>query len=381
MKSAASLLLLLLALCGCKNENAKPPFSLQAPASAVTDGDLEELLANAPFENPFHEDEDRGAITNVLQVFPFAGKYYGTYGKLRDYGSEAEVYERHIRAFEDPRFGNAFIQAALLYGDDPVAIPKTTSEGANVLIEGLDRINARYSATAYATGLRDSAADYRADVFWLEGDRERFLGGLYQRGQLLVDFGFPCRDTLACLQQLVDINNSLGLGVAAWDQATAADLRPDPTEDPFWSDPDVSLLRVPGSFFPRLYLPLKALGFTEIRPSAANTKLFREADHVFRAERDGGVYEFAVSARPTEESYESFDASMQEAGFAALQPVLLRPIYETGTTVHGGTTITAWKAYLDEGEMVELSGAYPSGAAAFLEEQRAVLRRGRVVNL
>ena len=382
MRSALPLLLLLAVLCACKNENAKPPFTLEAPAETVTDGDLEALLATAPFENPFNEENHgRISITNIPQVFPFAGKYYGTYGRLIDYGPYAEVYERHLRAFEDPRFGNAFVQASLLYGDGPVALPKRMSEGANVIIEGVDQLDRRHSATAHPTGLRDSTAAYRADVFWVDANRERFLTGLYQRGQLVVDFGFPCPDTVACLRQLAAINAELGLGVSTWGRASAADLRVDPSADPFWSDPEVELLRNPGTFFGRVRLPLKLLGFTEINPSQSQTELFQKADQVFQAKRAGRVYEFAASARPMEDTYETFDAAMQSAGYEPLRPVVLRPIYKTGTAVKDGTTTVTWKAYLDEGELVEFRGAYPSDAAEFEDRLGEVMRRGRIVNL
>src|SRR5690606_30819467 len=99
--------------------------------------------------------EDQTVFTNAAQVFPFLGRYYDAVGELRYARNEPDnpIFQQETMLYQDPQWGDLFVNATLLYDDEEVFLDTYYGKGGNVLFGGADAAMATHTATLAETAV------------------------------------------------------------------------------------------------------------------------------------------------------------------------------------------------------------------------------------
>ncbi|HWK98941.1 MAG TPA: hypothetical protein VNQ55_03300 [Parapedobacter sp.] len=344
-------LLLLVVLAGCNTDTRD--FEWSEDIAELTGKDLGSWLRQAPFSNELAQrEENKMVFTNAQQVFPFMGRYYNAVEELRYARNEPDnpIYWQETVLYQDPDWGDLFVNATLLYDDAEVFLDRHYSESGNVVFEGTEAAMGNHSATLTETAVSARGADYKTAIYWASTGGECYLLGFYQQDNLIFEAAIPllASDTSATLAKLNAVNEKLELNIAEWQQATVQQLAPSGTHETFWKDPFVGLYPEKRYMLDKVQLKVKDTPFQQVRPAVTG-------DYYFSYDKPAGKVVLYTALRETEVDREAFDAENEDL-----------PAYETnGRHVYyeeqeaGERVKGVAKTYFGSGQYLELTYEYP----------------------
>lgn len=223
IQKTISLLFIIVLITACSD---KKPLQWEEDVAKLTGKNLSLWLRNAPFDNQFQTQSSKNqlVITNFEQVFPFMGNFKN-FNLARE---EEKVYQQTELVYEDSHWGNSFVYGLLMYEPINLELDHFYSVSGNPVFSGTDSINERYTASLYKTQLQENNDSYNAAVYLVNSGYREFLFGFYQRGQLVVEFGFQIndKDPEEVIKHLKKINSALKLNVPKWASASEDQLMP-----------------------------------------------------------------------------------------------------------------------------------------------------------
>ena len=243
-------LLVLIALASCnQSTQIKKEFVWDEDIKVLTEGNLYDWLKKEPFDN----EVDRGGdgslvITNSRQIFPFKARYYNAIEELgRYYSTDTVIFRKTAILFRDSLWGDLFLHATFLYDDQEVFHRDSYQEVGIPFFGGAEAVKDMFSSSLSETAVVARYHRYKTGIYWASVNFQSYLLGFYQLGQLVFESVVPFRgNTLATLDKLKEVNQSLGLEIPEWRNAEVSDLRKVNQPKSFWQDPFSGLY--PGKF-------------------------------------------------------------------------------------------------------------------------------------
>lgn len=285
-------------------DNRGKNFTWNDEVAELTDKDLEEWLRNAPFENEItkKESDDQFVMTNADQVFPFIGRYYNHRGEIRKNlaSTDTTIYEQKELIYKDPKFGDLFVTATLLYDDQEVYLSDSYSSMGDPLFGGIEAAQSSYDAVLYETPVFVKKPDYKTGLYWATSNNSTYLLGFYQKGQLIFETAIPMleSDSTAALNKLKEVNQKLNLNIPEWANATMDQLKVNDKPTSFWNDPYTSYYM--GNYLlDDLMLKTKDTPFSEIDS-------VKKGDHYLAYQSEKGPVEFYFERKSTDKNEEDF---------------------------------------------------------------------------
>ncbi len=248
--------LLLFACSGKERE-----FTWDEQTAALTGKNVKQWLRTAPFSNELAQtDANRMVFTNADEVFPFKGKYNNAVDELpASYTENSPVYQEETVLYQDPKWGDLFVTAALLYEDEEVFLRDSYSETGNPMFGGSNAVLSSYHASLEETAVKAGHKRYKTALYWTHTSGKSYLLGFYQGGKLLFEVAVPLkdRDTLGALNKLKEVNTKMKLDIPEWERAAVTDLVWTGTEETFWKNPFRGIYLSPKTAMEEVELKLK----------------------------------------------------------------------------------------------------------------------------
>lgn len=228
------------------NTNKARDFEWDQNIAQLTGSDLNSWLRRAPFENELQiNGEDEIVFTNAEEVFPFMAGYFTATGELRadNSGTDTTVFQEEKVLYQDPKWGDLFVTATLLYEGQEVYLTQSYTQMGNPVFGGVAAASASYSATLRESLVHAHNKRYKTGLYWATIDFKDYLLGFYQQGQLVFQTAIPLigTDTLSTLNKLKEVNQSLGLNIVEWENTNTGQLLVSSDPKTFWQDPFVGL--------------------------------------------------------------------------------------------------------------------------------------------
>lgn len=296
------LVLIVLASCDQSTQITKK-FVWDEDVKELTGGNLYNWLKKAPFDNEVNRGGDGSlVITNSRQIFPFKGRYYNAIEEVGRYeSSDTVIFRKSEILFRDSLWGNLFLHATLLYDDQEFFLSDSYFEVGNPIFGGVEAVGDMHRSSLYETSVLAKHPNYKTGIYWASANYQEYLLGFYQQGQLVFESVVPLKgDTLATLDKLKEVNQSLGLDIPEWRNAEVSDLRKVNQPKSFWQDPFLGMY--PKKFGNNVFLKIKDTPFVQDGKAC-------KGDYYFSYQSSaGGVYLY-TTMQPTELSKEDFNTA------------------------------------------------------------------------
>ncbi|RAV27880.1 hypothetical protein DN748_16605 [Sinomicrobium soli] len=315
MKGTARLLLVsvltvTLAFSSCNTGNSGKKFAWDPGIAELTGKNLGQWLRKSPFSNELQQtDADKIVFTNAEEVFPFMGRYNNAVEALNyAYDGTGTIYREETVLYQDPEWGDLFVNAVLLFEDGEVFLKDHYSATGSPVFGGVDAVMRTNSSSLRETGIYGTYDGNRKNaVYWALTGGTRYLLGFCQKGQLVFEVAIPADkgDTLAVLDKLKEVNRALGLDITDWETAITADLETRDTRETFWKDPFQGIYFTSESMRDEVRLKLKD---TPLKPSERPF----DGDYSFEYPSPGGKVVLYTLKKETGKDETSFKEELQE---------------------------------------------------------------------
>ncbi|MFC6102528.1 hypothetical protein [Olivibacter domesticus] len=293
------------------------------------------------------------------------GRYHNAVGELQYTHNDPDnpVYQQETVLYQDPDWGDLFVNATLLYDEQEVFLDQYYSKSGNVIFDGVNAAMGSHDAALTETSVFANTAAYKTGVYWARTSSRHYLLGFYQRDKLIFEVAIPLRasDTLATLVKLNTVNEKLGLHVREWQQATTQQLQPVDTQETFWKNPFVGLYMEEPYLLHRVSLKIKDTPFREARTAI-------KGDHYFSYDTPTGKVELFTVVKDTYADRDAFDATHQN--LSAYEANGQRVYYDEQET--GGKVKGIAQTYFKSGKFLTLHYEYPQAGG---DEAKAIIHR------
>lgn len=293
-------------LISCEEQK---PFVWTDDIAQITGKNLAMWIEKSPFNgkwNKLASDEDLIIFDNRKQVFPFMGKFKNDVDDFKNFNhSDGDIHQEEVVLYQDSNFGESFVYSALLYEPQELFLKKFYSETGDMLFSGTNSINERYSASLSETLLFERNETYKAAIYRVNSNYKNYLFGFYQRGKLVVQFGFPCtvEQTQEGIDKIKEINANLDLNITSWSQATVESLVINNNPQGFWKDPYQGLY-IGEYMLPELQVKVKNTSYKMSSNAKANAE---GVDYMFINDSEGGQYTISFKREITSLNKEKFE--------------------------------------------------------------------------
>jgi hypothetical protein len=369
MRNLLAYLCCLYSLIACQSDR---PFEPTDEVAALVGDDLKEWLLTAPFDNYWDPQADVDGdyvFTNVKQVFPFVGNYYDAVDKydrainLKD----QPVFEEYTMVFKDKFWGESVIHGTLMYKPDDLYLARSYSQSGDVIFDGINNIGNRYNATLAETQSYRKDDEYTAGLYWVRSNGQRYLSGFYQKDHLIMQFGFPVKDTLQSIAKVKEINSKMGLNINEWKNLQPADLTVNKEPVSFWKDPYRGIYIT--AFLPELKLKLKDTKFVEQNPVKINGVAYQYGFVTPDNHRFMGIRKLhtELNKEDFEEKMESIDLSITTNRFG-------KKLFTIAEESQQNKTIIKVYTYFKNNQYFEIAGQFPSDDKVAHKEFSEILK-------
>lgn len=361
-----------MAVISCQsNSHGNKQFVWDVDVRELTGGDLGHWLRKVPLNNEINKNEDgRIVLTNSRQVFPFMGRYYNAEEELkRGYGTGEGIYTERVLLFKDSTWGDLFVHATLLYDHQEVFLNDKYFRMGDPFFGGIESATEMHRSSLVETSVTGQHPKYKTGFYWVLANDRNYLMGFYQQGQLVFESVVPLLDddTLATLNKLKEIGNSLGLQIKEWENADVAHLHEVAQPTTFWQDPFLGLY--PDALIDAVYLKIKDTDFGQ-------DKKARKGDYFFSYRSKGGEVTLYTVMQQTELSKEAFNKANRKMDcYTYRYDTIFYEEHPKGDYVDG----TA-KTYFNGHQYLEIHFSYPSSDEKAKKQVHGVLSKVRTLN-
>lgn len=354
--------------------SSKKDFQWNDEVATLTGKDLKSWLRKAPFSNELKGNDNEVMFSNAEQVFPFLGKYYNSVEQQKKNYSDPEagqIYQTETILFQDPHWGDLFVNAALMYNNDELYLSDSNIETGDPMFEGKDAVFNTYHGGLMETAVHSKAQDTKNGLYWGSNSTKVYLLAFYQKNNLAFEVAVPLigQDTLATLNKLKEVNTALGLNVPEWANAQLKDLNPLDNNGTFWKDPFQGFFAV-DYFIQTVFLKILDTDFKEEQSSSD------EDIHQFSANNNGGTAKFSVKTAPSTLNFEDFEKKYKD--FAHYEYFHKKVYYEekeSGNEVQGKAY-----AFYSKDKVLEFEFSYPKNNPELKKQMHSILKYVKITN-
>lgn len=354
--------------------SSKKDFQWNDEVATLTGKDLKSWLRKAPFSNELKGNDNEVMFSNAEQVFPFLGKYYNSVEQQKKNYSDPEaghIYQTETILFQDPHWGDLFVNAALMYNNDELYLSDSNIETGDPMFEGKDAVFNTYHGGLMETAVHSKAQDTKNGLYWGSNSTKVYLLAFYQKNNLAFEVAVPLigQDTLATLNKLKEVNTALGLNVPEWANAQLKDLNPLDNNGTFWKDPFQGFFAV-DYFIQTVFLKILDTDFKEEQSSSD------EDIHQFSANNNGGTAKFSVKTAPSTLNFEDFEKKYKD--FAHYEYFHKKVYYEekeSGNEVQGKAY-----AFYAKDKVLEFEFSYPKNNPELKKQMHSILEYVKITN-
>lgn len=362
----------ILFIISCDKER---PFEWTAELGVITGKDLKSWLQTAPFEgewDPAADEDGKFLITNIDQVFPFLGKFENADDNFDADHNNSDIFSKQTIIFKDPIWGESFVHAVLLYEPEELFLNDYYSEMGNVVFSGADAINESYTARLTETMLYKNNAQYKTGIYWVSANYQTYLMGFYQKGKLVLQFAFPCKEKGDGLMKIKEVNQVLGLNISEWSKATVAELEVNPTPVSFWKDPYYPLYT--SQMLPDLQVKINT---TPFEMSVYRIAADYGVDYLFSYDNEAGNYTLSFLREATD-----LDQVQYEKAKADLKSIPIENdngrVYIVDKTAADGHIHLKAETYLRDNKFVKIVAEYPISDSSAENQVQEILNSLRI---
>lgn len=354
--------------------SSKKDFQWNDEVATLTGKDLKSWLRKAPFSNELKGNDNEVMFSNAEQVFPFLGKYYNSVEQQRKNYSDPEaghIYQTETILFQDPHWGDLFVNAALMYNNDELYLSDSNIETGDPMFEGKDAVFNTYHGGLMETSVHSKAQDTKNGLYWGSNSTKVYLLAFYQKNNLAFEVAVPLigQDTLATLNKLKEVNTALGLKVPEWANAQLKDLNPLDNNGTFWKDPFQGFFAV-DYFIQTVFLKILDTDFKEEQSSSD------EDIHQFSANHNGGTAKFSVKTVPSTLNFEDFEKKYKDlAHYEYFHKKVYYEEKESGNEVQGKAY-----AFYSKDKVLEFEFSYPKNNPELKKQMYSILKYVKITN-
>lgn len=349
-------------------------FQWNDEIATLTGKDLKSWLRKAPFSNELKGNDDEVMFSNAEQVFPFLGKYYNSVERQTKNYSDPEaghIYQTETILFQDPHWGDLFVNAALMYNNDELYLSDSNIETGDPMFEGKDAVFNTYHGGLMETSVHSKAQDTKNGLYWGSNSTKVYLLAFYQKNNLAFEVAVPLigQDTLGTLNKLKEVNTALGLNVPEWANAHLKDLNPLDNNGTFWKDPFQGFFAV-DYFIQTVFLKILDTDFKEEQSSSD------EDIHQFSANHNGGTAKFSVKTVPSTLNFEDFEKKYKDlAHYEYFHKKVYYEEKESGNEVQGKAY-----AFYSKDKLLEFEFSYPKNNPELKKQMHSILKYVKITN-
>lgn len=354
--------------------SSKKDFQWNDEVATLTGKDLKSWLRKAPFSNELKGNDNEVMFSNAEQVFPFLGKYYNSVEQQKKNYSDPEaghIYQTETILFQDPHWGDLFVNAALMYNNDELYLSDSNIETGDPMFEGKDAVFNTYHGGLMETSVHSKAQDTKNGLYWGSNSTKVYLLAFYQKNNLAFEVAVPLigQDTLATLNKLKEVNTALGLNVPEWANAQLKDLNPLDNNGTFWKDPFQGFFAV-DYFIQTVFLKILDTDFKEEQSSSD------EDIHQFSANNNGGTAKFSVKTAPSTLNFEDFEKKYKDlAHYEYFHKKVYYEEKESGNEVQGKAY-----AFYSKDKVLEFEFSYPKNNPELKKQMHSILKYVKITN-
>ncbi len=354
--------------------SSKKDFQWNDEVATLTGKDLKSWLRKAPFSNELKGNDNEVMFSNAEQVFPFLGKYYNSVEQQKKNYSDPEagqIYQTETILFQDPHWGDLFVNAALMYNNDELYLNDSNIETGDPMFEGKDAVFNTYHGGLMETAVHSKAQDTKNGLYWGSNSTKVYLLAFYQKNNLAFEVAVPLigQDTLATLNKLKEVNTALGLNVPEWANAQLKDLNPLDNNGTFWKDPFQGFFAV-DYFIQTVFLKILDTDFKEEQSSSD------EDIHQFSANNNGGTAKFSVKTAPSTLNFEDFEKKYKDlAHYEYFHKKVYYEEKESGNEVQGKAY-----AFYSKDKVLEFEFSYPKNNPELKKQMHSILKYVKITN-
>ncbi len=354
--------------------SSKKDFQWNDEVATLTGKDLKSWLRKAPFSNELKGNDNEVMFSNAEQVFPFLGKYYNSVEQQKKNYSDPEagqIYQTETILFQDPHWGDLFVNAALMYNNDELYLNDSNIETGDPMFEGKDAVFNTYHGGLMETSVHSKAQDTKNGLYWGSNSTKVYLLAFYQKNNLAFEVAVPLigQDTLATLNKLKEVNTALGLNVPEWANAQLKDLNPLDKNGTFWKDPFQGFFAV-DYFIQTVFLKILDTDFKEEQSSSD------EDIHQFSANNNGGTAKFSVKTAPSTLNFEDFEKKYKDlAHYEYFHKKVYYEEKESGNEVQGKAY-----AFYSKDKVLEFEFSYPKNNPELKKQMHSILKYVKITN-
>ena len=354
--------------------SSKKDFQWNDEVATLTGKDLKSWLRKAPFSNELKGKDNEVMFSNAEQVFPFLGKYYNSVEQQKKNYSDSDagqIYQTETILFQDPHWGDLFVNAALMYNNDELYLSDSNIETGDPMFEGKDAVFNTYHGGLMETAVHSKAQDTKNGLYWGSNSTKVYLLAFYQKNNLAFEVAVPLigQDTLATLNKLKEVNTALGLNVPEWANAQLKDLNPLDNNGTFWKDPFQGFFAV-DYFIQTVFLKILDTDFKEEQSSSD------EDIHQFSANNNGATAKFSVKTAPSTLNFEDFEKKYKDlAHYEYFHKKVYYEEKESGNEVQGKAY-----AFYSKDKVLEFEFSYPKNNPELKKQMHSILKYVKITN-
>ena len=354
--------------------SSKKDFQWNDEVATLTGKDLKSWLRKAPFSNELKGNDNEVMFSNAEQVYPFLGKYYNSVEQQKKNYSDSEaghIYQIETILFQDPHWGDLFVNAALMYNNEELSQSDSNIESGDRMFEGKDAVFNTYHGGLMETAVHSKAQDTKNGLYWGSNSTKVYLLAFYQKNNLAFEVAVPLigQDTLATLNKLKEVNTALGLNVPEWANAQLKDLNPLDNNGTFWKDPFQGFFAV-DYFIQTVFLKILDTDFKEEQSSSD------EDIHQFSANNNGGTAKFIVKTAPSTLNFEDFEKKYKDlAHYEYFHKKVYYEEKESGNEVQGKAY-----AFYSKDKVLEFEFSYPKNNPELKKQMHSILKYVKITN-
>ncbi len=352
---------------------SKRDFQWNDEVADLTDKDLKSWLRKAPFSNELKGNDNEVMFSNAEQVFPFLGKYYNSVERqIKNYSDSdaGHIYQTETVLFQDPQWGDLFVNAALMYNNDELFLNDSNIESGDPMFEGKDAIYSTYHGGLMETSVHSKGQDTKNGLYWGSNSAKTYLLAFYQKNNLVFEVAVPLigQDTLATLNKLKEVNTALALNVPEWTNAQIKDLNPLDSSGTFWKDPFQGIYAV-NYFIPTVFLKTLDTDFKEEQSSTDEV-------YQYSASHNGGTAKFSTKIAASTLNFEDFEKQYKD--FAHYEYFHKKIYYEEKES--GNETQGKAYAFYNPEKILEFEYSYPKNNPELKKQMHSILKYVKITN-